>query len=105
MRVGIEPADGQVGAGEQSQFEAGHLTDWQGARAADRRDAAVGGDEAVPVRGARLQAVDGELGGPVAVGTGAHGAAADHAGELGVQRHLCLQADFVGAAGWDVARP
>ncbi|MNN36553.1 hypothetical protein D3C81_1504540 [compost metagenome] len=34
--VGVEPTDGQVGAGEQAEFEAGHLADRQGTRAANR---------------------------------------------------------------------
>ncbi len=70
MAIGVEIAKGQVGAGKETDAEAGYVPLRQGAGAADPADPAIGGDEAVEIPLARLKAGNGYFRGVIGIGAG-----------------------------------
>ena len=77
VRIGVEPAEGQVGAGKEADAEAGDFAYRQGARAPHRAHGAIRCDEPVEVPAARLEPRDGGPGRVVAIRQGA-GVSARH---------------------------
>jgi len=77
VRIGVEPAEGQVGAGKEADAEAGDFAHRQGARAPHRAHGAIRCDEPVEVPAARLEPRDGGPGRVVAIRQGA-GVSARH---------------------------
>ena len=102
VRVGVEPAEAEVGAGEETDAEARHLALRERARAADRAHRAIGGDEAVEVPAPGREALHHDARGVVAVRVRVGFAAGDDTREHRVGRDLDAQAR-AGLRG--VARP
>ena len=70
MAIGVEEAKGHVGAGEEADAEARHITLRQGAGAADPADRAIRRDEPIEIPLAGLKASDGDLRCVIGIGAG-----------------------------------
>ena len=105
MGIGVEPAIGQVGTGKDAQAKALHVALRQRPGAADRRFAAIRRDEAIPVGRARLKPVNCHFRCPVAIAAGAHRAAADGPGEVGIDRDFDVEAHALDIARRNIAGP
>ena len=78
MAIGIKLSKAQIGAGEDGNVEFGSLADGQGLCAANGGDAAIGRDEAEPIKFAGLQAINGDLDRMVAPRASDHLTASDN---------------------------
>ena len=78
VAIGIKFSKAQIGAGEDGNVELGSLADGQGLCAANGGDAAIGRDEAEPIKFAGLQAINGDLHRMVAPRPGDHLTASDN---------------------------
>ena len=88
VRVGVEPAEAEVRAGEEADAETADIPLGQSARAADRADRAIGGDEAIEEPAAGCEAFDDDARRVVALRIGEGVAAGDDAREHRIGRHL-----------------
>ena len=88
VRVGVEPAEAEVRTGEEADAEAADIPLGQGARAADRADRAIGGDESVKEPAAGREAFDDDARRVVTLRIGKGVAASDDAREHRIGRHL-----------------
>jgi len=91
MGVGVEPAEGQVRAGEDADPIAIERPFRQGTRAADRRECTGGIDEAVEPGAAVLEAAGDRLHAPVMPGFGGDHAASDERSEIRPGRELVFE--------------
>ena len=88
VRVGVEPAEAEVRAGEEADTEAADIPLGQSARAADRADRAIGCDEAVEEPAAGREAFNDDTRCVIALRIGEGIAAGDDAREHRIGRHL-----------------